>query len=265
MGDVSAPSGAARRVQDAYDGTVLGRWRPGRQPVGIAAARFRGGGGREVLGVDHQRHAQARRSGQGALKAFVVHRREVLGAGADEEAFKPTTPASTSASIEARLVGVTPPQNPTSTRSFPSVACLLAAREQRSTVAGTLSMGISTRVVIPPAAAAAVAVAKPSQSRVTRLAHVHMGVHGAGEDDSVGADGDLLRGQFVRTDREQRGDNPVPHPDGPGHLPAAGHDPLGADQEVQRTVAQGATMYRQGRSPQGTTVLPPRLGCTSTV
>ena len=59
---------------------------------------------------------------------------------------------------------MTPPQKPTSTWHCPPAALRLMASASAVTVAGTLSSGMSTKVVTPPAAAALVAVAKPSHS-----------------------------------------------------------------------------------------------------
>jgi hypothetical protein len=79
---------------------------------------------------------------------------------------------------------------------------------------------------------------------------VYVSVDNAGEHDGVCTDRDLLRGQGIRIDGEQRCDDPVAHTDGSGPLATARNDPLRADQEVQRSVVQGATMYPQCRSPQ---------------
>ncbi len=77
---------------------------------------------------------------------------------------KPTTPASCSGRRLARLPGTAPPQNATSVASWPAAAACLARSAGTVTVGGMLFSGISTIVVTPPAAAAAVAVAKPSHS-----------------------------------------------------------------------------------------------------
>ena len=60
--------------------------------------------------------------------------------------------------------GTTPPQKPTSTQSFPAVAANFSRNPAAVVVAGMLLSGISISVVIPPAAAARVAVEKPSHS-----------------------------------------------------------------------------------------------------
>ena len=77
---------------------------------------------------------------------------------------KPTTPASCSGRRSATLPGTAPPQNATSTASWPAAAACLARSAGTVTVGGMLFSGMSTIVVTPPAAAAAVAVANPSHS-----------------------------------------------------------------------------------------------------
>ena len=75
----------------------------------------------------------------------------------------PVTPASCSGRRSATLPGTAPPQNATSTASWPRAACRFVSSAATLTVAGMLFSGMSTIVVTPPAAAAAVAVANPSQ------------------------------------------------------------------------------------------------------
>ena len=75
----------------------------------------------------------------------------------------PNTPSSCSRSRSDSLPGIAPPQNPTSTWHWPSAAARLAASAAASVVAGIELSGMSMIVVMPPAAAASVAVAKPSQ------------------------------------------------------------------------------------------------------
>ncbi len=77
---------------------------------------------------------------------------------------KPSTPAATRPLNSETLPGTTPPQNPTSTKHCPSAARRLASRPATVVVAGMLLSGMSTIVVTPPAAAARVAVSKPSHS-----------------------------------------------------------------------------------------------------
>jgi len=76
----------------------------------------------------------------------------------------PATPARASGSRSDVLPGMTPAQKATSTWHWPSAAFRLTSSASTLTVTGTLSSGMSTRVVMPPAGAARVAVAKPSHS-----------------------------------------------------------------------------------------------------
>jgi hypothetical protein len=76
----------------------------------------------------------------------------------------PYTPASCNGRSAARLPGIAPPQNPTSTAQRPSAAARLTASASAVTVGGSELSGMSTTVVTPPAAAARVAVEKPSHS-----------------------------------------------------------------------------------------------------
>jgi hypothetical protein len=82
----------------------------------------------------------------------------------DRKHLNPATPARASGPTWAALPGMTPAQKATSTWHWPAAACRLARSASTLTVTGTLSSGMSTRVVMPPAAAARVAVAKPSHS-----------------------------------------------------------------------------------------------------
>ena len=77
---------------------------------------------------------------------------------------KPKTPASCSGARSARLPGTAPPQKPTSTRTWPSATARFSSSAATVVVGGTQLSGMSTIVVTPPAAAARVAVAKPSHS-----------------------------------------------------------------------------------------------------
>ncbi len=79
-------------------------------------------------------------------------------------ALKPSTPASISGRRSAPLPGTTPPQKPTSMCTAPRAASRLAANPSVVVVGGTQLSGMSTRVVTPPAAAAAVALANPSHA-----------------------------------------------------------------------------------------------------
>lgn len=77
---------------------------------------------------------------------------------------KATHPALASARSSFALSGTTPPVNATSTKSCPSIAAAFASNAARVVVGGDALRGMSTMVVTPPAAAARVAVANPSQS-----------------------------------------------------------------------------------------------------
>ena len=77
---------------------------------------------------------------------------------------KPSAPASSSPRSSPALPGTTPPQRPTSIQHCPSAALALASKPATVVVGGMLLSGMSTIVVTPPAAAARVAVAKPSHS-----------------------------------------------------------------------------------------------------
>src|SRR4051812_45697695 len=80
------------------------------------------------------------------------------------KALPPRTPACASSISAAALPGTTPAQKPASTASWPWVAAILASKAARDVVTGDALSGMSTMVVTPPAAAARVAVAKPSHS-----------------------------------------------------------------------------------------------------
>ena len=76
----------------------------------------------------------------------------------------PQTPSSTSGPIWSSDPGMRPPQKATSTLSFPSAAARFSDKAPTLTVGGIELSGISTIVVVPPAAAALVAVPNPSHS-----------------------------------------------------------------------------------------------------
>src|SRR4051794_35859277 len=77
---------------------------------------------------------------------------------------KPKTPAACNDASSARLSGTTPPQNPTSTRTCASATARFSSSAAAVVVGGMEFSGMSRIVVTPPAAAARVAVAKPSHS-----------------------------------------------------------------------------------------------------
>src|SRR6185437_873556 len=77
---------------------------------------------------------------------------------------KPSAPASSKRTSSPALPGTAPPQKPTSTQHCPRAAARFTSRFSTVVVGGMLFSGMSTSVVTPPAAAARVAVANPSQS-----------------------------------------------------------------------------------------------------
>ncbi len=77
---------------------------------------------------------------------------------------KPKTPASCSGRRSPTLPGIAPPQKPTSTKQLSCAALRFTSSAATSTVGGRLFSGMSMMVVTPPAAAALVALAKPSHS-----------------------------------------------------------------------------------------------------
>ena len=77
---------------------------------------------------------------------------------------KPATPASASAPGVRRFCPVNPPHGAQSTQHWPPAATRLASSAATVVVSGRQFRGISISVVYPPAAAARVAVAKPSHS-----------------------------------------------------------------------------------------------------
>src|SRR5215471_3324271 len=79
-------------------------------------------------------------------------------------ALKPTTPSSASSGRSPMLPGTRPPQKAKSTRDLLSAAASLSRNAAASTVGGLALSGMSTTQVVPPAEAASLPVAKPSQS-----------------------------------------------------------------------------------------------------
>src|SRR6185503_7304106 len=76
----------------------------------------------------------------------------------------PTTPASNIGASSAVFPGTTPPQNPTSTKHSRRASSNFVLKPASVVVGGIELSGISTSVVTPPAAAASVALRKPSHS-----------------------------------------------------------------------------------------------------
>src|SRR5262249_24842145 len=75
----------------------------------------------------------------------------------------PRTPHSINDCNAPVFPGTTPPQNPVSTKHWPSAALNFSRNASVVVVAGIEFKGMSMIVVTPPAAAARVAVANPSQ------------------------------------------------------------------------------------------------------
>jgi hypothetical protein len=94
--------------------------------------------------------------------------REFLDTGIGQETLEPEHPASCNGRRSPTLPGMAPPQKPTSTKQFSSAALRFTSSAATSTVGGRLFSGMSTIVVTPPAAAALVALAKPSHSVCAR-------------------------------------------------------------------------------------------------
>jgi hypothetical protein len=77
---------------------------------------------------------------------------------------KAHTPAPASAASSPAFLGTTPPMSSTFTAVFPSAAARFISSAATLVVAGMELSGMSQSVVTPPATAARVALAKPSQS-----------------------------------------------------------------------------------------------------
>ncbi|CAM5712060.1 hypothetical protein SBADM41S_06264 [Streptomyces badius] len=82
----------------------------------------------------------------------------------DRKHLKPKTPASYSGRRSLTLEGIAPPQKPVSTCALGAATCCLVRRWSTVVVGGRELSGMSRSVVMPPAAAARVAVQKPSHS-----------------------------------------------------------------------------------------------------
>ena len=133
----------------------------GKRRTSRVAAGRRLDFGRVLRVHDQQRAEAASAPSRPAGRRF--QRRELGDPRVDQEALNPITPASCSSASASMLPGTAPPQNPTSTRAGrprrPAFGQRRGRRRRRQ-----LFSGMSTSVVTPPAAAARVAVAKPSHS-----------------------------------------------------------------------------------------------------
>ena len=145
---------------------------------------------------------------------------------------KPKTPASCSPRRSPRLPGIAPPQKPTSTWHLPRAAACLTSSASTVQVGGMLLSGMSRIVVTPPAAAARVAVSKPSHSvRPGSLTCTWLSTRPGQQDLVVGqVDGrspssPASRGSMATT-------TPSRTPTQRGTSPALGDDPRAADDQV---------------------------------
>ena len=102
----------------------------------------------------------------------------------------PTTPASCSGRSWSTLPGTAPPQNATSTLTWPFATSRFTCNASTVVVGGIELRGMSTIVVTPPAAAARVAVAKPSHSVRPGSFTCTWRVDEAGEQHLVVGEGD---------------------------------------------------------------------------
>ena len=137
-----------------------------RQVGGVSRASPVGWAARVELGVNDQRQAEAREDRHGRLQVGARHVRELVEAGVRQEALEPDDAASASERLElARdCRGRRRPRKPRRPRAGPLIAANLVSSAARLVVTGEQLSGMSTMVAMPPAAAAAVAVAKPSHS-----------------------------------------------------------------------------------------------------
>ena len=202
--------------------------------------------------MDHQRDAGASSKGEGELEALVVHRWEVLGARVDEEALE-ADHARVEQRLhrtEARRCHPAPEPDVDTELSFggmPLGGQGVGVDGGRDTVDGHVDQGRdAARQLLPPWR-----WRTPPRRCCPARTHARGCRQGRGARRRRHRSSISSAGRGGRIDGEQRRDGPVPHADGPGPLPTARNDPLGADQQVQRAVVQAATMYREERSPQG--------------
>src|SRR5690606_23953225 len=137
--------------------------RDGQAPRAGLGERRERLGGREVDDVDSAAGVLA----QGAHlfdRGDLPARRSRGEIGSVVAGVAPRTPAATSGASSRRLPGTTPPQKATSTKARGAASGSLAASASLVVVTGVQLSGMSTMVVMPPAAAARVAEAKPSQA-----------------------------------------------------------------------------------------------------
>ncbi len=163
----------AREANDALDREILAlagtgleemhvAAKLGRAQVSLMAKRLVDGPG--DLGMHEQRHARPGEQRHGLAKVVLIDMWKVVDTRGNEEALEgDATRVQKGAGARPALPGTRPPVNATSTKSLPSVAAAFASNAARVVVGGEALSGMSTSVVTPPAAAARVAVSKPSQ------------------------------------------------------------------------------------------------------
>ena len=119
------------------------------------------------------------------------------------------------------MPGIAPPQKPMSTYAWVSAVFRLSASAGTSQVGGMLLSGMSMIVVTPPAAAARVAVVKPSQSVRPGSFTCTWESTRPGSSTSSSAEAQLRRGVEFGVVRRDRDDPAVTHPDSAATSPAA--------------------------------------------
>ena len=163
-------AGLAGGVDDQGDRALLGLLAGGRPGTRHTAGPC--GRRRRVDRLARPRRARSRAPpNRSRLRASRPRARRRRGGGnsstpeSSRKHLKPKTPASCSGRRSARLPGTAPPQKPTSTKAWPAGAPPAWPRSAATVVVGGMLLsGMSTIVVTPPAAAARVALAKPSHS-----------------------------------------------------------------------------------------------------
>ena len=159
--------GVPGRLDELRDRHVLRAARPGGEEVGVVpSVRRRSPLDRgRVLGVDDHLRPVGRQHAQVLLELLGRQRRELLHPGVGHEALEPEDPGVVQ---PAQVVDVardrTAPEADVDVRGRPARTFRLISSPSTVVVGGMLFSGMSMIVVTPPAAAARVAVAKPSHS-----------------------------------------------------------------------------------------------------
>ena len=145
----------------------------------------------------------------------------------------PKTPASCSPRRSSMLPGIAPPQKPTSTCAVSCAAFRLISSPSTVVVGGMLFSGMSRIVVTPPAAAARVAVAKPSHSvRPGSLTCTWLSTR-PGSSTSSSARSTVSVALEPRLERLDRDHDPVADGDAAGHLTGPGDHPAAAEDQIE--------------------------------